>query len=184
MQVSKDIVKEWVDSYSDFLFDWVMKRTNNHELSEDLLQETFLSIWQSKAHFNEQSHPKTWLLAILKNKLVDHYRKSYRSKKVFAQDKDLHFDESGNWKVEYAPQDWSMESGNLLDDPQFNRTLHDCLEKLPAPWRDSLVMKFLDERDAKQVCQELNVSTTNYWQILHRAKLNMRKCLELNWFSK
>lgn len=76
-----------------------------------------------------------------------------------------------------------MEDTPLLDKPEFRQTLQDCMYKLPSKWRSIIELKHLEEKEGKDICQHLGLSSTNYWQILHRTKLQLRSCLELNWFN-
>ena len=178
-------VKCWVVLYSDLLYSWALNKTTNKEISEDLVQETFLAAVMSFGKFEGKSEPKTWLIAILKNKTSDYFRKLYRSNEKNAVSFSQFFDNNEDWIVGERPQNWDIEQENhLLDNPDFKKVFKNCLEKLPEQWNASIVLKYIEEKEPKNICQELNISPTNYWQILHRAKLQLRKCLELNWFKK
>ena len=72
----------------------------------------------------------------------------------------------------------------LLDDPEFSKVLHNCFEKLPQKWSSAVQLKFLEEHDSKTICSKLEITTSNFWQIVHRVKLQLRNCLELKWFKK
>jgi RNA polymerase sigma-70 factor (ECF subfamily) len=174
----------WVQLYSDSLYSWAFHKTSNKEIAEDLVQETFLSAVKSFDGFRGDSNPKTWLLAILNNKINDHYRKSYRTP-VVNNDVILNnlFDQSEHWRKDQKPQQWTEDTGNLLDDSEFQQELHNCIKKLPENWLSAIQLKFIEEKKGSEICQELGITDTNFWQILHRAKLQLRKCLEMNWFK-
>jgi RNA polymerase sigma-70 factor (TIGR02943 family) len=176
-------VKEWVNLYSDTLYSWAYYKTSSKETSEDLVQDTFMAAHQNYSRFESKSNPKTWLLSILKNKIADHFRIKYRSQEKEAEPLDRFFNENGDWVLAERPRNWDATEEELLNNKHFNKTLSGCLEKLPAHWRASITLKFLEERKSAEICQELSISTTNFWQIIHRAKLQLRKCLELNWFN-
>ncbi len=181
---SKEIEK-WVSLFSDELFTWAFYKISDKELAEDLVQETFLAAYQKINSFENKSEPKTWLFSILKNKIADHFRRSYRNGSNTTISFEHFFDENENWIPDQKPQKWEMEDEkHLLDNFEFNQTLKNCLQKLPEKWNASIVYKFIEEKNAEQICQELDISPTNYWQILHRSKLQLRKCLEMNWFKK
>ena len=93
------------------------------------------------------------------------------------------FDEQGKWKKENKPRDWQGDEAHLLDNAEFTQTLQECLNKLPSNWSATIQLKYLEEKESKEICQQLGVSTTNYWQMLHRAKLLLRACLDHNWFK-
>ncbi len=162
-------------------------------MAEDLVQETFLAAVQSYEKFKGDSKAKTWLFSILNNKIIDHYRRAYKNPTVSEQQQsdagsvslfETMFDSDGRWLKTNSPQEWTGEPEHVLDDVRFNVTLQHCMEVLPANWNAAIRLKYLEEKKAELVCQELEISTTNYWQILHRAKLQLRKCLDENWFNK
>ena len=178
-------IKRRVELYSGQLYTWAYYKTSDRETAEDLVQETFLAALNSFQKFEGKSEPKTWLLSILKNKIADHFRKAYRSNVNNTVSFSEFFDGNEDWITNQRPKQWKEDAEqHLLDNHDFKKTLTQCLEKLPANWKASIVLKFMEEKDSNEICQELEISPTNYWQILHRAKLQLRKCLELNWFKK
>lgn len=181
----KVTIEYWVEMYSDTMYAWAFHKTSSKEAAEDLVQETFLAAIHSFTKFKGDSNPKTWLFGILNNKISDHYRRAYRlptigSDSIF----DNLFDENGQWKAEERPQPWNDESGHLLDNADFNNILHQCMKNLPEQWYAAIQLKFMEERKGEHICQELGITDTNFWQILHRSKLQLRKCLDINWFKK
>ena len=178
-------IKCWVEMYSDNMFSWALHKTSSKEAAEDLVQETFLAALQSFDKFKGDSKPKTWLFSILNNKINDHYRSSFR-KPLIADNTfiDKLFDENDQWEAQERPQQWADETGHLLDNSDFQKTLGNCMQKLPENWFSAIQLKYLEEKNSELICQELEITTTNFWQILHRAKLQLRKCLEVNWFKK
>ncbi|PCJ81210.1 MAG: RNA polymerase subunit sigma [Bacteroidetes bacterium] len=159
---------EWVELYSDDLFNWALSRTGKLELAEDLVQETFMSAFKARDKFNQKSKPKTWLISILNNKIYDHFRRKLKLNEV---SQDEFFDESGSWVEEMNPNEWS-------DD--IERGLRKCISKLPEVWAIAIRMKYLNGEDSEEICQELEITPSNYWQIVHRAKMQLRICLEKN----
>jgi len=93
------------------------------------------------------------------------------------------FDANDRWKPEYRPLDWGIEN-KLSDDAEFAKALKNCLEILPEKWLSAVRQKFLEENNADVICRQLEISKSNFWQIIHRAKLQLRNCLELKWFRK
>jgi RNA polymerase sigma-70 factor (TIGR02943 family) len=187
--MKNDLVKtelsDWVVCYTKDLFAWALEKTSDRQLAEDLVQETFLAAAQSNSSFRGDSHPKTWLTGILKNKIAAHYRETLRKNITIPLAPDqlsTFFSDSGNWMKNAAPQPWQGEPEHLTDIPAFNQVLHDCIEHLPTTMNACIRLKFLDEKKGEQVCQELGLTATNYWQLIHRAKIHLRNCLEKNWF--
>ena len=182
-------IKSWVEKYSDELYSWASYKTSSKEIAEDLVQDTFLAAIKSYDGFHHKSNPKTWLFAILNNKINDYYRSQIKNQGSYSienlKDSDVSpFDESESWKRTKTPGNWEIENDtHLLDDEHFRKTLEDCLNELPRNWSLAVKMKYLSDKDAKIICQELNITTSNYWQIIHRAKLQLRECIEFNWFQ-
>jgi RNA polymerase sigma-70 factor (ECF subfamily) len=175
------------------MFSWAFYKTGNKETAEDLVQDTFLAAVQSFSKFEGKSNPQTWLFAILKNKIVDQHRKAFKSPVVTESSQKIQegnnffdnlFDKDGGWIKDQMPVHWDSASENLLDDRNFIQVLQLCMDKLPSGWNAAIQLKYLEEKKPAFICQELGIAPTNYWQILHRAKLQLRKCLESNWFNK
>ncbi|MFN2395066.1 MAG: sigma-70 family RNA polymerase sigma factor [Bacteroidales bacterium] len=185
----KQEIEKWVDDYTDDLYTWAYHKTSDKEVARDLTQDTFLAALQGFDNYKGTSSPKTWLFAILKNKIVDYYRKNLKEKVVGSYDNnremsDTIFDKGENWAPGHAPLNWETDDSNLLDNVDFVKILKRCLEMLPLKWSLALKYKFFSEKQGVEICQELEVTPSNYWQMLHRGKLQMRECIENNWFKK
>ncbi len=186
---ANDIISVWVSEYTDELFRYAHYKISDREAAEDLVQNTFLAAVTSFSNFKNESSPKTWLYSILKNKIMDYHRAKFK-KPEFREIKtendavlDFFFDKNQHWKEETSPQHWD-HAENLLDNGEFALTLKSCMDKLPPKWNSALQLKYMEERDGKLICQELDITPTNFWQILHRAKLQLRECIESNWYKK
>ncbi|MDE3234476.1 MAG: sigma-70 family RNA polymerase sigma factor [Bacteroidota bacterium] len=183
-------IKCWVEVFSGEMYSWAFHKTGNKEIAEDIVQEAFLSAFQSFEKFEAKSHPKTWLFAIVNNLIAGYFRKQFRNPVIAHHDEsqvfffDLFFDADGNWLKEAKPEDWNTEQTHLLDDPEFLNILQACMEKLPENWSAAVKLKYLEEKKGELICQELGITATNFWQTLHRAKLQLRKCIEVHWFKK
>ncbi|WP_374460180.1 sigma-70 family RNA polymerase sigma factor [Chryseobacterium taeanense] len=179
-----EIFKRWVEQYSEPLLRRSVYLLSDKIEAEEVVQEVFIAAFSSYDSFKGKSQPLTWLLAILNRKVADFYRKKYRSEPQIYL--DHFFDETGSWKSDDVLRDWdvSEKEGELLDDGDFNKTLEECMEDLPLRWKIPMKMYYLEEKKAQEVSQELNISTTNLWKILQRSRMQLRECLEFNWFSK
>ncbi len=178
---------DWVREYADEMYSWASYKTSSQEAAQDLVQETFMAAVEGFSRFEGKSNPKTWLFGILNNKIKDHYRKKFRQVVSSSQDGesllDQLFDQYGDWKEERKPYKWTDAPKNPLDDLEFRQVLQYCIKRLPEVWHSVIQFKYLEEKDGKAICQELQLSATNYWQILHRAKLQLRECLSKRWFN-
>jgi RNA polymerase sigma-70 factor (ECF subfamily) len=186
-----EIFESWVKRYTNSMYAWALYKTSDKASAEDLVQDTFLTAYEQLEKFRGDGNPKTWLLAILNNKIAGHYRKKYREPVQKSEERELSgnsvfssmFDEDDRWKTNEKPLSWHAEEKHLLDDKDFNLVLTLCMDKLPEHWRSAVYLKFIEQKKGELICQELNVAPTNFWQILHRAKLQLRKCLDNNWFK-
>ena len=185
MEVSgADTLTQWVNQYTQDLYNWAVYKVSDSALAQDLVQDTFLAAFQKMDSFKRESAPKTWLFSILNNKIVDHYRAKVKQPiKLEDQTFSSFFNDNGDWKVEKRPKDWHSDEKHLLDDDEFQKTLKKCLEALPEKWNACVKLKFLMNKNGDEICQELDISPTNFWQIMHRAKLNLRDCVESYWFN-
>ena len=184
MTVTENEITSWVKTYTNEMLTYTLLKVNDKQTAEDIVQSTFLSALEGISKFEQRSNPKTWLFSILKNKIADFFRQKF--KKIDNQintPSNEFFDEHGRWNPEYRPTNWGDEK-ELLDDPEFSKALYNCFEKLPQKWSSAVQLKFLEEYDRKVICTKLEITTTNFWQIIHRAKLQLRNCLELKWFKK
>ncbi|MGZ3872688.1 MAG: sigma-70 family RNA polymerase sigma factor [Mucilaginibacter sp.] len=180
--------QQWVNKYADYLYGYAITHINDEELARDLVQETFLAALEKVEKFKGNSLESTWLTAILKNKIIDIYRKKSsgflkrQEARIGAQDLDDFFDvEDGHWKAQHQPQAFGLESYNPLLGKEFNHILKQCMQKLPSLWLSVFTMKHMDEETTETICSELKVTSSNYWVIIHRAKVNIRACLQKNW---
>ncbi len=177
----------WVSAYADYLYAFAVTRINDKELARDLVQETFLAALEKIGNFEGKSSERTWLTAILKNKIVDVYRKRSSGLKTtlienIANEQNDFFDaHDGHWKSEHGPKEFGIEDKDALVNKEFEHILKRCMQKLPALWLSVFTMKHIDDENTETICTELNVSAANFWVIIHRAKLNLRACLQKNW---
>ena len=175
----------WVDEYSDNMFRFAVSRVSKSDVAEDLVQETFLSALKAKDSFKGNATEKTWLYAILKRKIIDYYRKaSSKYERTFSQ--MTPFEQDGDWlehwKDDRVPQQWDDTNDNQFDVDEFAKVLKDCVRELPPKYAAVFELKTMRGYESEEVCNELDVSSSNLWVILHRSRVQLRECLEENWF--
>lgn len=184
MANEKEGLSDWVNTYTSEMYSWAFHKVSDAQLAEDLVQDTFLAAAEKIDGFKGESSPKTWLFSILNNKIVDVYRKKAKNPVANENQSFLHFfDGGGGWHKNKQPNDWGNEEGHLLDNPDFQLILAKCLEALPEKWSTCVKLKYLSEKKGEEICQVVGLTTTNFWQIVHRAKLQLRECVETNWFN-
>lgn len=172
-------IDELVNTYSDLLFRYVLVRVNDTETARDLVQETFITAWRNRETFRGEVSEKNWLFTILKSRLIDHYRKKGTRLSTQSIDSaDSFFQESGHWKNEEMPKPWEALADQRIRSQEFHSALEHCKGKLKELQNIVFTMKYLEDKNSDEICKELNITTSNYWVLLHRAKLQLRKCLE------
>ena len=157
----------------------------NDAWAEDAVSETLLAALEKPQSFAGQSQLKTWLIGILKHKVIDQLRRDAREATVLSSDDqadvdDELFDASGHWR--YAPADWG-DPEQQLRQVQFFEVLEACLQHLPATQGRVFMMREWLELSTGEICKELAISSTNLWVLLHRARLRLRTCLQQDWFD-
>lgn len=178
----------WVEQYADHLFKFAISRVGDSEMAKDLIQETFLAALKGAENFRGEVSEKNWLYAILKNKIIDSYRskakQSITDLNELLEDVEGFFDESGNWEVSARPKQWGIEYSHSMETKEFYEILGKCKLKLAELQNAVFTLKYLDDKNSDEICKELDISSSNYWVLIHRAKLQIRQCLEKNWFVK
>ena len=180
----------WVDDHGDAMFRYALLRLRNVELAEDIVQETFAAALRAKDSFAGRSTERTWLIGILKRKVIDHFRRRWRevpATELAAGEQEDQliqslFDEKGHWQKN-RPQTWSNPA-RALQEKEFYEVLKGCLDRLPGRLADAFTLREIENLDTPEICQILQVTPTNLWAMMHRARLRLRQCLETNWFNK
>src|SRR5258707_9395277 len=182
--------EQWVELYGDYLFKYALTRLRDVAKAEDAVQETLLAALRGGKAVEGRSAEKSWLVGILKNKVCDHYRKasretSFTDMEFYSDEESDHFIPDGmfkdGWIHELGPQEWSSP-GAGLDSELFWKTFHDCSTKLPKNAAAVFNLREVDGVESKEICALLNITESNLWVMLHRARMALRRCLETNWF--
>jgi RNA polymerase sigma-70 factor (ECF subfamily) len=173
-----------VEALRPQLLRYARNQLRNDTWAEDAVSETMLAAFEKPQAFGGQSQLKTWLVGILKHKLIDQIRRHSRECSTTREDEedidDVLFAADGHWQN--APQDWGDPTA-ALKQRQFFEVLEACMELLPAQQGRVFMMREWLELEADEICKETGVSATNMWVLLHRARLRLRACLETRWFT-
>lgn len=183
---------EWFESYGDYLYAYAHRRVREQSAAEDLVQETFLAALSATRSFGGRSSEKTWLTGILKHKIYDYFGKRSRQPGLTAEESDMsaydHLFEredewDGHWNKNFAPADWDNASQlKNVEADEFQMVFSSCLTGLPERIANAFVMREVDGLTSAEICTVLMISNNNYWTMMHRARLHLRQCLEINWF--
>lgn len=176
----------WVEQHGDCLYRYALLRVHQADTAAEIVQETFLAALRSRGSFAGQSTERTWLMGILKHKLIDHLRARQREGsddrvEEAATTLDDFFDSRGLWKNK--PNDWGADPAEALQRREFHEILEGCLGKLPERLANAFFLRELDGWNPEEICTAIAISPTNLWARLHRARLLLRRCLEIRWFG-
>lgn len=170
-----------------YLLRFARLQLRNDAWAEDAVSETLLAALAKPQSFANRSQLKTWLVGILKHKVVDVLRQRRREVQLTDDEGDgseeleaLMFKADGHFVD--APADWGNPEQEL-NSRQFFQVLEACTEKLPAAMGRVFLMREWLELESEEICKELQLTPTNLYVQLHRARLRLRECLELNWFG-
>jgi len=171
----------WLDRYGDYLYRYASRRLRDPEAAEEVVQETFLAGIRAQDQYAGRGDQRAWLLGILKRKIIDVYRgrqkRTEQSTDETGEDiTSLLFDQRGHWKSDSRLLGcWQQ---NALEQGEFWEALHRCLAGLPQRQADVFSLRELEDQSSAEICKELNITASNLWVLLHRARLGLAKCLE------
>ncbi|MEM6469038.1 MAG: sigma-70 family RNA polymerase sigma factor [Planctomycetota bacterium] len=169
--------EDWVDRYGDALFAFAVARTDDPSLAEDLVQETFLAAIAAYEDFKGKSRVSTWLFAILKRKVIDHYRKQHRREKH-----DRVVGSAGMGPINDAES--SEDPSLVFQNQEFWKTFDSCVEKLPDRLAEVFILREINQTPPKEIRELLGINATNLSMRLHRCRQALRECLDRNWFDR
>tara|TARA_R110000765_G_scaffold376996_1_gene467797 strand:+ start:71 stop:622 length:552 start_codon:yes stop_codon:yes gene_type:complete len=174
---------KWVDKYSDYLYNYTIVRVSDREVAQDLISETFLAGLKSMKNFKGEASERTWLISILKRKIIDHYRKINSKKGKAEVHIDYTDDESeGDWLEERVADNYDRTAEDEMENNELGLAIFACLDKLPEKQAAIFRRKTIDGQDTETICNEFNITPSNLWVIIHRARTALADCLEKNWF--
>ena len=178
----------WLQDYGDALYRYALHRLHNSAHAEDVVQETLLAAFQARASYSGRASEKTWLTGILKHKIIDLIRKQVRESTVAdinalsdataENSVDVLFDARGHWI--HQPQDWGSPD-KALHNHQFIEAFEHCMGHLKPAYAQIFSLKELVGQSIDEICKELDITATNCGVILYRARMGLRRCLELRW---
>lgn len=175
---------KWISLYSDYLFNFTISRVNDREIAKDLVQDTFFAGLKSMKNFKGEASERTWLISILKRKIIDHYRKtnSKKGKAEVRMNYNSDTESEGDWLEERVADPFDKTAEDKLENIELGNAIHNCLAKLPEKQATVFKMKTIQGFETEAICNELNITASNLWVIIHRARTAMALCMKKNWF--
>ena len=169
-----------------YLLRFALLRLRDKSAAEDAVQEALLAAIQGAERFAGQSSVRTWLVGILKHKIIDNLRKSSRERSADSADdagvEDLEGFFASDGHFAEPPGEWESPE-KALEERRFFEALERCLQGLPKNVARAFILRELMGLGTDEICKELGISASNCWVMLYRARLNLRACLERTWFS-
>jgi RNA polymerase sigma-70 factor (ECF subfamily) len=177
----------WVDRHGDVLYRYALLRLRSADRAADVVQETFVEALRARGSFAGKSTERTWLIGILRHKIVDQIRGSARDPAssngvLFDAAPEPAFDHRGRWRT--SPVAWNGDPSRAVETREFWEVVGGCLSKLPKGIAEAFFLRELDGMTAEEVQQMLGITPANFWKRLHRARMLLRTCLETGWFGQ
>lgn len=171
-QGSTSMAERWFEEQGEYLYRFARSRVHGAADAEDLVQETLLAAIRSQHQFSNTSSERTWLTGILKHKIADHYRATFRTASTADENADAFFSIDGHWG--------GQEPSGYFDDLDRDRMLRSILTALAViPRRLAIVftLREIEGMSTSEICEFLKISNSNLHVLLHRARLHLRKAL-------
>jgi len=176
---------DWLTAHGDYLFNLAVGQLRDASVAEDLVQETFLAALKARDRFAGTSSTRTWLVGILRHKIYDHLRRICRERPISPELVNA-CEDSDSWD---APLMWLHQTAAECNSPsrrmelaEFRDALETALGKLPPRIAQVFQLYEIEERENREVCTRLNISESNLWVMLHRARKQLRQELG-EWWS-
>ena len=178
----------WVDEHGDALYGYAMLRLRDPDAAAEVVQETFVEALRGLSKFEGRSSERTWLISILKHKVIDHFRRRSRLDRASGQgdlvafDAGEFFDQRGAWKVSVGR--WGELPDDEVERAEFWEVFRACLAELPPSYAEAFTLSEIEGMTGPEICKLLEITPTNLWARLHRARLLLRRSLEARWFGR
>ncbi len=174
----------WIELYSDYLFNYTISRVNDREIAKDIIQDTFFAGLKSMKNFKGEASERTWLISILKRKIIDYYRKINSRKGQAEVRMTYNTDENeGDWLEERVEDEGYLNAQETLENTELGDAIYDCMDKLSERQATVFKMKTILNYETEAICNELNITASNLWVIIHRARTALAECMEKHWFK-
>ena len=176
--------EQWVDAYGDYLYRYALLRLKDPSTAQDAVQETFLAGIRGLDQFDGRVDVKYWLRGILRNKIVDHIRKSVRDHPVDDTEGTAILD-SFSFKAfgiaDRPARPWQFHPARDVEKTEFWEVFEHCIGKLSDSMRQAFVLKMLEGMPTGEICKVMGIQPNNLWVLNHRARNQLKRCMERNW---
>jgi RNA polymerase sigma-70 factor, ECF subfamily len=182
---------KWLEHHGDYLYRYALMRVRDAIVAEDLLQETLLAAVGAQQSHTGRSSERTWLVGILKHKVIDHFRRIAKTAQFQSahesDDESDWFEDSGpwrgHWREDRAPHNWPVDAASVAESHEFWAIFDHCLAQLPPQMSIAFSLREIDGLSSDEICEILNITPNNLCVLLHRSRTKLRDLLEVNWLS-
>jgi RNA polymerase sigma-70 factor (ECF subfamily) len=184
-----DAAAHWLHEHGDALYSFALSRLENADAAEELVQDTLVTAMEAHERFAGRSSERTWLVGILRHKLLAYVRQRRRAPVALDVDGELppsvvegEFTRRGRWK--HGPKKWGGEPKSQTEADDLRSVLRGCLAKLPPRTAEAFIMAECEDVPVDTLLRVLDISTANHvYVILHRARAALRQCVERMWLG-
>jgi len=173
--------ENWIGEYRDYLVKFAWGKVSDFGVAEDLVQDTFLSAWEARARFRGACSERTWLVGVLKNKIIDHYRRSARRPLVTETDllnPEHEENGGGGWLEQNALAGDKFDPAREVEQFEFLAQLDAGIESLPPLSGKAFRMREIQGLSTDEITRALNITKSNLWVLIHRAKSGLQRHFE------
>jgi len=176
----------WNTQHREYLIRFALQRVSDYGTAEDMVQEAFMSAWNARKRFRGDCTERTWLSGILRNKIIDHYRKTGRRPSVLSTDLDSSgfedFDQT-SWMERQPDSKTYDQPVAATERSEFMRHLESAVTNLPETMGTAFRMREMQGYSTDEITNVLKISRSNLWVLIHRAKQSLSEELSSNWVN-
>lgn len=172
---------EWLDRYGDSLYRFALSRLRHPDSAEEVVQETFVAALRAQDQYAGRGDQGAWLMGICKRKIVEFIRRRNRPDAAWGGElgndpSAEFFDAKGNWR--FDPRITGVRPEAALEREEFWQALRGCLDRLPQRQADIFTLREIDGMASDEICKEMGITASNLWVLLHRARLQLMRCMK------
>lgn len=190
MDERPDIDPDAIATERKYLYRYALARVRDPDLAQDVVQDAIVAAMAASGSFKSTASLRTWLIAILRNKIVDAVRARGRLVPLTAEpanaeaddEIDRQFSPDGHWAPGHAPAAWANPEA-AFESAQFWAVFERCLERVPERTAEVFVMREVLGEQISEICKILDISASNCSVLLFRARMRLKDCLDVNWFG-
>lgn len=179
--------ERWVEEHGAALYRYALTHLRDPHRAEEMVQETLLAALEGVKRFSGEASVRTWMVGILKHKIMDLFRREAREEQLDEPDdldgaydalSEESFAPDGHWRNKLA--DWGNPV-ETLERSQFITILQRCMDRLSPRMARLFWLYEVMEEETENICKEMALTPTNLWTTLYRARFGLRQCLDRNW---